>query len=376
MTAGKDNEHHEKTYDSCIYRAFAFRRAILRIRSAIRFRPATLALGYANIESQQKRAQLLVLRSRLKTLDDQCCARFVFEDGFAAGLRAHGGSSCTAPGCICDIRSSLLYFIFRIPNSIWPFFVEVSSELYQQVWVLTEPIEVVFYVLMVVELYRLVLEKYKGLYSLGRWALYLSLAISVGISAITLLPRIKPSMAQRSKIMFYVIATERGIHTALAIFIILISGFPELFPGQIEPECSRTCAGIFDFLSEQHVYVADAQRCSDMHLADEVNAMLMGITAASVVAWLTLLRPAGEDSRPFAGACRAGVRKPAAGAPGFAQRGAAADFRPLEVILIYRFSTPRNDLREYRFNIPSKLVPILPPVRLQIEELKDILFME
>ena len=37
----------------------------------------------------------------------------------------------------------------------------------------------VFYVLMVLELYRLVLEKYKGLYSLGRWALYLSLAISV-----------------------------------------------------------------------------------------------------------------------------------------------------------------------------------------------------
>src|SRR6266576_365911 len=94
-----------------------------------------------------------------------------------------------------------VYFIFRILNSIWPFFLEVSSSLYQQVWVLTEPIEVVFYVLMVVELYKLVLEKYKGLYSLGRWALYLSLAISVGISAITLLPRIKPSMAQRSKIM-------------------------------------------------------------------------------------------------------------------------------------------------------------------------------
>jgi hypothetical protein len=63
-----------------------------------------------------------------------------------------------------------VYFIFRIPNNIWPFFVDVSSGLYQRVWVLTEPIEVVFYVLMVVELYKLVLEKYKGLYSLGRWA--------------------------------------------------------------------------------------------------------------------------------------------------------------------------------------------------------------
>ena len=34
-----------------------------------------------------------------------------------------------------------------------------------------------------------------------------------------------------------------------------------------------------------------------MRLEDEVNTILLGITAASVVAWLTLLRTAGEDSR-------------------------------------------------------------------------------
>ena len=83
---------------------------------------------------------------------------------------------------------------------------------------------------MVVELYKLVLEKYKGLYTLGRWALYVSLAISVSISAISLLPQIKPTMPQRSRIMLYVLATERGIHTGLAIFIILILCFLSFFP--------------------------------------------------------------------------------------------------------------------------------------------------
>jgi hypothetical protein len=34
------------------------------------------------------------------------------------------------------------------------------------------------------------------------------------------------------------------------------------------------------------------------HLADEVNIVLMGITAASVVAWLILLRATGEYSPP------------------------------------------------------------------------------
>src|ERR1035438_5406171 len=122
------------------------------------------------------------------------------------------------------------FFIFRILNSIWPMFLEVSSDLYQKVWVLTTPIALGFYVLMVVELYKLVLDKYKGLYTLGRWALYVSLAVSVSISVISLLPRIQPSAAQRSKIMFYVLATERGIDTALAISIILILSFLSLFP--------------------------------------------------------------------------------------------------------------------------------------------------
>jgi hypothetical protein len=34
-----------------------------------------------------------------------------------------------------------------------------------------------------------------------------------------------------------------------------------------------------------------------LRLADEVNTVLLGITAASVVAWLTLLRAAGEDTQ-------------------------------------------------------------------------------
>jgi hypothetical protein len=189
-----------------------------------------------------------------------------------------------------------VYFIFRIPNSIWPFFVGVSSGVYQRVWVLTEPIEMVFYVLMVVELYRLVLEKYKGLYSLGRWALYLSLAISVSVSAITLLPRIKPSMAQRSKIMFYVLATERGIHTALAIFIILILCFLSFFPVKLSRNV-RVHALVFSIFFLSSTFVLLMRSLFGLHLADQVNEVVMGITAATVVAWLTLLRPAGEDSR-------------------------------------------------------------------------------
>jgi hypothetical protein len=192
------------------------------------------------------------------------------------------------------------FFIFRIPNGIWPLFLQGSSPLYQQVWVLTEPIGLGFYVLMVLELYKLVLEKYKGLYTLGRWALYVSLAISVSISAISLLPRIKPSMPQESKVMFYMLATERGIHTGLAIFIVLILCFLSLFPVQLSRNV-RVHALVFSIFFLSHTFVALMRSLFGLRLVDEVNTVLLGITAASVVAWLTLLRAAGEDT------CRAPI---------------------------------------------------------------------
>ena len=188
------------------------------------------------------------------------------------------------------------FFIFRIPNNIWPLFLGVTSPLYLQVWVLTEPIGLGFYVLMVMELYRLVLEKYKGLYSLGRWALYVSLAISVSISAISLLPRIKPSLAQPSKVMFYVLATERGIDTALAIFIVLILCFFSLFPVKLSRNV-RVHALVFSIFFLSHTFVALMRSLFGMHLVREVNIVLMGITAASMVAWLTLLRATGEETQ-------------------------------------------------------------------------------
>ena len=186
------------------------------------------------------------------------------------------------------------FFLFRIPNSIWPLFLEVSSPLYQKVWVLTELIEFGFYVLMVLELYKLVLEKYKGLYSLGRWALYLSLAISVSISAISLLPRIKPTMPQSSRIMLYVLATERGIQTGLAIFIILILCFLSFFPVKLSRNV-RMHALVFSIFFLSNTFVVLMRSLFGLRLADVVNTVLLAVTAASVVAWLTLLRVAGED---------------------------------------------------------------------------------
>ena len=191
------------------------------------------------------------------------------------------------------------FFLFRIPNSIWPIFLPTSAKLYFYLWVCTGPIVLAFYVLMVVELYKSVLERYRGLYSLGRWMMYVSVAISVTISALSLLPTIKPALPQRSKIMIYSMATERGVDTALAIFILLMLCFLSFFPLRLARNV-RVHALVFSVFFLSNTFVLLMRSNFGKRFTESVNTTIICVTAASVVAWLTLLRTTGEDSRQAA----------------------------------------------------------------------------
>jgi hypothetical protein len=102
-------------------------------------------------------------------------------------------------------------------------------------------------------------------------------------------------MPQSSKIMAYMLATERGIDTALAIFIILILCFLSFFPVQLSRNV-RMHALVFSIFFLSNTFVVLMRSLFGLRMADQVNTILLGITSASVVAWLTLLRTAGEDS--------------------------------------------------------------------------------
>src|SRR4051794_11748623 len=66
-----------------------------------------------------------------------------------------------------------LYFIFRVPNSILPLVLDLHSAAYFYCYVITLPLVLFFYILLVRELYQLVLQDYKGLQTAGRWAMYM-----------------------------------------------------------------------------------------------------------------------------------------------------------------------------------------------------------
>jgi len=186
------------------------------------------------------------------------------------------------------------YFVLRIPNSVWPLVVNDESPLYFWLFLITSPLFVFFYVLLVAELYRLILERYRGLDTLGRWAMYTATAASVLVSVLALLPHFTPAMPQSSKHLGYEFALERGIDFSLVVFILLLLLFLSRFPIPLSRNV-LVHAAIFS------VYFLTAALGLLLHalwginLSAEVNLFLGGASLLCVVGWLVLLNPAGEN---------------------------------------------------------------------------------
>src|ERR1700678_3804751 len=122
------------------------------------------------------------------------------------------------------------YFVFRVPDSVWPLLLNSSAPAYQKVWMLTEPVAWIFHILVVIELFRLVLEDHKGIYTLGRWAMYAALAIAIPISILSLIPHFTIHTPDKTRYMGYEFATARGIDFSLALFLVLILLFLSRYP--------------------------------------------------------------------------------------------------------------------------------------------------
>lgn len=188
-----------------------------------------------------------------------------------------------------------LYFVFRIPNSLWPLFVDVRTNTYFLIFVFTMPVVLVFYVLLVRELYKLVLEDYRGLQTAGRWAMYASLVGAVAVAILTLIPKIQPSMPQRSQAIGYLLVSERGIDTALAMFIFLLLALLSRYPIHLRRNV-RIHAVVYSVFFLSSTMAILARTILGMKSLSTLNTIGSVINVCCMFAWLILLRPAGEKA--------------------------------------------------------------------------------
>jgi hypothetical protein len=148
----------------------------------------------------------------------------------------------------------------------------------------------------VLELYRLILERHKGLFTVGRWAMYLGIIVSVGLSVLSLLPHIASAARQRSTVMPYLQAIDQGVNFSLAIFLLLVLFLLSLYPVSLSRNVlvhATVCTVLF-LTSTLGVVL---YRIFDLHLSTAIDLGLMGISSGCLLAWFFLLSPRGEQAR-------------------------------------------------------------------------------
>jgi hypothetical protein len=170
-----------------------------------------------------------------------------------------------------------------------------KANTYEKVWVLTQPFEWLLYALVVLEIYALVLQDYKGLATVGRWVLITAVMVALLASGISLAA---PSHFTQSRVMTYYYVAERAVNFSLVVFLLTILGILMQYPITL---CRNIVVHsmVFSvyFLGATVVYLLLSMFGIGMfgkQTMDAIGYALDAITLAALGTWLLLMNPAGE----------------------------------------------------------------------------------
>lgn len=166
-----------------------------------------------------------------------------------------------------------------------------GSDAYQKIWVLTEPLEWLFCALVVLEIYALVLQDYRGLATAGRWALITAVLVALLASGLSLLA---PSRhTPQGLLMTYYYVAERAVYFSLVVFLLTILGILMQYPIRLSRNIIvHSMVFCVYFLGSSVFYLFLSMR--GLGSIEAVTQALSAITLAAVCAWLALLNRAGE----------------------------------------------------------------------------------
>jgi hypothetical protein len=196
-----------------------------------------------------------------------------------------------ATGLYRRYRVFFFYLIFATLHVVALDMIGSKANTYEKVWVLTEPLVWLFYVLVVLEISALVLEDYRGLSTVGRWALVTAVLVALLASGISLMA---PSqLTTQGQLMRYYYVAERAVYFSLVVFLLSILGFLMQYPITLSRNIIvHSMVFSVYFLGNTVIYLLLSLRGKGSIPA--VSYALSGITLAAVGAWLVLMNRAGE----------------------------------------------------------------------------------
>lgn len=193
-------------------------------------------------------------------------------------------------------RAYLWFFVFlccELLRNLVFLFLSPRANLYGYIFLITQPLTWLLYILVTLELYSAALRERRGLATLGQWTVSFGMILAVGVSALTLWADLSRPVG-RYPILVYYSVIERGLLFSLALFLVLIIAFLSWFPLAV-PRNIRVHAGVYSlyFLaSTLAIFLRNVRGYSTTPL---VNVFLSVITIVCYALWLSQLNRKGEE---------------------------------------------------------------------------------
>lgn len=170
------------------------------------------------------------------------------------------------------------------------------SNLYGWSFLVTESLRMVFFAVILLELYSLVFKELKGIASVAKayikWALAASIFISLAIVFVVPLSSDVPS---NQSIIHQYFVFHLAISTSLVLFVLLIAGFLVAYPIPLARNVIVYTIGYaVYFLAHAAGFVLLSTGAFDSNWRDNISKVLQCVSLAGLAFWAIFLNQAGE----------------------------------------------------------------------------------
>jgi len=217
---------------------------------------------------------------------------------FIGGTCFAGAAKLWRTGLFRKYQALTAYLLFSCTYAICLLilFRNFRSPAYRLYWEITQPLTWFFSVWLILELYSLILEKHKGLATLGRWVQYAGFSLATLISLLVMMPQIRAAGHGTKAITSYYYAVERGVDCGMLVFLIVILFWLTQYPVPL----SRNVL-IHSFIYTTLFFTNSLGLFVQMFFGTEHwrpgATALTVIFALCLLAWVILLTPKGEETR-------------------------------------------------------------------------------
>jgi hypothetical protein len=202
-------------------------------------------------------------------------------------------------GLFLRYRALTLALAVSLARTLVMLQLHLGSDAYAIVWIATEPIIWLTYVLVVLEISALVFQSYKGLAVLSRRVVKSALLASAIIAVAIFMPRVHLDTDPFPKLQLAIVL-EKTVAVSLLMFLAVLSGFMVWYSMPLNKNLIVYALGysIFFLATSAAMFLRDFAGNAITRI---ISTVLLAINAGCVLTWLVMIRKSGETEQDRVG---------------------------------------------------------------------------